>query len=121
MAAALLTLNKINLEGIPASLVAIVFGVSLSWLASDLMLINAGYDRLGAHVALGMGVGTVGGSMMMVMRVVAPDLADKLIRITSKTLAGLAEIASKMILGMSESRFAKALSIIFGKDDSTKR
>lgn len=107
MGACLIALPKAKHDGIPISIVFIFFGTATSLVASDYMLINVGYDRLGAHAALGTGVGCVGGAMMMTIRAVSPTFADKLVDIASNTVIGFAE---------SKDRIKQAVIALLGKD-----
>lgn len=104
--ACMIALPKVRVDGLGVSLVLIFFGIAMSLVASDILLINLEYDRLGAHTAMGTGVGSVGGSMMMAIRAVSPSIAASIVNVVDKAAAGL-----------SESRLLKALSILFGKSD----
>jgi drug/metabolite transporter (DMT)-like permease len=106
MGACLIALPKAKHDGVPVSLVLIFFGVSTAVVASDFMLINLGYDRLGAHTALGTGVGSVGGSMMMAIRAISPSFAEKLVDIGAKSVIGFVS---------SKDRMKRALAAFFSK------
>lgn len=108
--------KRIKTDGLPITIVFILFGVATSLVASDIIFISFGWTRLGAHITLGAAAGSVGGAMMPAIRAVSMPFADTLIKIATDTAEGVAKIASKSLLGISESRFAKALSVLFGKD-----
>lgn len=104
--ACLIAIPKAKVDGLGVSLVLIFFGTAMSLVASDIMLINMGYDRLGAHTAMGTGVGSVGGSMMMAIRAISPTFAEKLVDIGAKAVIGFAE---------NKDRIKRALAAYFSK------
>lgn len=106
MGAALIALPKVRIDGLGVSLVLIFFGTAMSLVASDVMLINLHYDRLGAHTAMGTGVGSVGGSMMMAIRAISPTFAEKLVDIGAKAVLGFAE---------NKDRIKRAIAAYFSK------
>lgn len=106
MGACLIAIPKIRVDGAAVSFVLIFFGTAMSLVASDVMLINIGYDRLGAHIAMGMPVGAVGGSAMMAIRAISPTFAEKLVDIGAKAVLGFAE---------NKDRIKRALAAYFSK------
>lgn len=116
MGALMITAKRIKIDGLPVTFIFVFFGVSVSLVASDIILINLGWHRLSAHLTLGAASGSVGGAMMPAIRAVSMPFADTLVKIATETAEGVAKITSKALLGLSESRVAKALSILFGKD-----
>lgn len=107
MGGCLIALPKSKQDGLFISIVFIFFGTAMSLAASDYILINLDYNRIGAHTALGTAVGCVGGSMMMAIRAIAPSFAEKLVNIGAKTVIGFAE---------SKDRVKQALIALLGKD-----
>lgn len=105
--ASMIALPKVRVDGLGISLVLIFFGVAMSLVASDIMLINLEYDRLGAHTAMGTGVGSVGGSMMMAIRAISPTFAEKLVNIGAGAVIGFAE---------NKDRVKRAIAAYFSKE-----
>ncbi|MGM8871535.1 hypothetical protein ACS8E3_07590 [Psychrobacter sp. 2Y5] len=103
-----LTLPKAKINGYALSAVFVFFGVLSAMVGSDLMLLNLGYDRLGAHAALGTSCGSVGGAMMMTIRAISPTFAEKLVNIAAKSVISFAE---------SKDRIKEAIRVLVsGKD-----
>ena len=105
--ACMIAIPKAKVDGLGVSLVLIFFGTTMSLVASDVMLINAGYDRLGAHISMGMPVGAVGGSAMMAIRAISPTFAEKLVNIGAKAVIGFAE---------NKDRVKRAIAAYFSKE-----
>lgn len=105
--ACMIAIPKAKVDGVGVSLVLIFFGTALALVVSDFLLINLHYNRLGAHVSMGMPVGAIGGSMMMAIRAISPTFAEKLVDIGAKAVIGFAE---------NKDRVKRAIAAYFSKE-----
>jgi len=73
--------------------------------ASSYLEVTHSNTLLASHFVVGMPTGAIGGSGMMAIRAISPRLANKIVG-----------MADGFVDGLTESRVAKALKLLFGKD-----